>query len=83
MARSQQATKPPPVAFDRPTLASIKTSGSGLPSRLVLHAVEGWGKTSLAAQIPGVVFIETKGETGLETLIDSKQLLETPHFDEV
>lgn len=29
------------------------------------------------------IFIETKGETGLETLIDSGQLPEIPHFPEV
>lgn len=31
---------------------------------------------------PSPIFIQTKGETGLETLIDAKQLPETPHFPE-
>jgi hypothetical protein len=48
-----------------------------------LHAVEGWGKTSLAAQFPKPIFIQTRGETGLETLIDSGRLPEIPHFPEV
>jgi hypothetical protein len=42
--------------------------------------VEGWGKTSFGAQAPKPVFIQTGGETGLETLIDAGRLPETPHF---
>lgn len=44
--------------------------------------MEGWGKTSWSAQTPFPVFIQTKGETGLETLINSGRLKETPHFPE-
>jgi hypothetical protein len=47
-----------------------------------LYAGEGWGKTSFAAQFPRVIFIETCGETGLETLIDAGQLPEVAHFPE-
>lgn len=61
-------------------LESIRSGGSGLPSRVCLHAVEKFGKTSWAAHAPGVVFGMTKGETGLLSLIDSGQLPETPHF---
>ncbi len=64
-------------------LSAVKTAGSGLPNRYILHAVEGWGKTSFGAQTPKPIFIQTRGETGLETLIDAKQLPETPHFPEV
>ena len=32
---------------------------------------------------PHPIFIETRGETGLETLIDANQLPEVPHFPEV
>lgn len=64
------------------TLASISSAGAGLPNRYILHAVEGWGKTSLAAQCPKPIFIQSKGETGLQTLIDANQLPETPHFPE-
>lgn len=46
----------------------------------MLHAVEKFGKTSLAAQIPGVVFGMSAGETGLLTLIDAGRLPETPHL---
>lgn len=49
----------------------------------MLHAVEGWGKTSFAAQIPGVLFLQTRSETGLETLIDAGQLPEIPHLPEI
>lgn len=33
--------------------------------------------------MPKPIFIETRGETGLETLIDAGQLPEVPHFPEV
>lgn len=63
-------------------LSDISGKGSGLPNRYGLHAVEGWGKTSFGAKTPKPVFIQTKGETGLETLIDSGRLPETSHFPE-
>lgn len=68
--------------LQRPSLNEITGKGNNLPNRYVLHAVEGWGKTSWGAQTPKPVFIETKGETGLETLIDSGRLPEIPHFPE-
>lgn len=33
--------------------------------------------------MPRPIFIQTRGETGLETLIDARQLPEVPHFSEV
>jgi hypothetical protein len=63
-------------------LASIRSTGSGLPSRVIVHGTEGVGKTSLAANAPGVVFLQSRGETGLETLIDAGRLSDTPHFPE-
>jgi AAA domain len=45
--------------------------------------VEGSGKTSFAANAPKPVFLMSKGETGLETLIDSGRLPEVPHFPEI
>jgi len=62
------------------TMADITGKGPGLPNRLILHATEGWGKTSFGAMIKQVIFIQARGETGLETLIDAKQVPETPHF---
>lgn len=62
------------------SLSAITNAGAGLPNRYILHAVEGWGKTSFAAQCPKPIFIQSRGETGLDTLIDSGQLPETPHF---
>jgi len=61
-------------------LADTQTKGTGLPSRIILHAVEKWGKTSWAAQIPGVLFGMPSEETGLQTLIDSGLIKETPFF---
>lgn len=71
------------MPIKRPSLSDIVSTGNKLPNRIVLHAVEGWGKTSFAAQVPGVVFLETRGETGLETLIDAGQLPGVPHLPEI
>lgn len=64
-------------------LSSITSKGAGLPNRYIIHAVEGFGKTSLGAQFPKPIFMETRGETGLETLIDAGQLPDVPHFPEI
>lgn len=62
--------------------ALIQTKGNGLPNRYVLHGREGWGKTSFAAMMPAPLFLQARGETGLETLINAGQLPEVPHFPE-
>jgi hypothetical protein len=67
----------------RPSISEITGRGSGLPNRYILHAVEGWGKTSFGAHTPKPIFIQTGGETGLETLIDAGRLPEVPHFPAV
>jgi hypothetical protein len=77
---AQSATTAPSAR--RFSLADLSGKGSGLPNRYILHGVEKCGKTSFAAYFPNPVFIETRGETGLETLIDAGRLPETPHFPE-
>lgn len=82
------ATRParssaPPLAPKADFGSLISTQGKSLPNRYVLYAGEGWGKTSFAAMMPKPIFIQTRGETGLETLIDAGQLQETAHFPEV
>src|SRR5947208_2512002 len=65
------------------SLAAVSSSGSGLPNRCILHGVEGVGKTSLGCCAPRPVFLMTRGETGLLTLIDAGRVPPTPHFPEV
>lgn len=62
------------------SLADVTKAGSGLPNRYIIHGVEGVGKTSLPAFAPDPFYIQSRGETGLETLIDARQLPEIPHF---
>ena len=52
----------------RPSISEITGKGSGLPNRYIVHAVEGFGKTSLGAQTPKPILSRPAGETGLETL---------------
>lgn len=78
--RSTRSLSPqPPADF----LARIKTSSEKLPNRVVLHGVEGVGKTSFAAHAPNPIFLMARGETGLDTLIGAGQLGEIPHFPEL
>ena len=65
------------------SLGDIGSKSEALSNRYGLHAREGWGKTSFAAQTPSPVFLQTKGETGLDTLIENRQLPETAHFPEL
>lgn len=62
------------------SLSNLTSQGSGLPSRYILHGAEKTGKTSFGCHMPNPVFIQTCGETGLETLIDNGQVPETRHF---
>jgi len=50
---------------------------------MVLHGVEGIGKTSFAASAPHPYFLMARGETGLETLIDANRIGEIPHAPEL
>lgn len=58
----------------------IITKGHGVPDFWMVHGLEGVGKTAFAAHAPDVIVMQTRGETGLETLIDSGQIPDTPHF---
>ena len=64
------------------TAPPVTRTGSGLPSRIIFHGVEGVGKSSFAAHAPAPIFLMTRGETGLLSLIDNGQLPETDHFRE-
>lgn len=65
-----------------PRLTGITTKSRALPNRLLLHAVQKWGKTSFAAHAPKPIFICTRGEDGLDTLIKSGEVGETAHFED-
>jgi len=57
----------PAPSKDRPRLGSGKAEFK--PPRIVLNAVEGWGKTSLGAFAPNPAILMAAGETGYETLL--------------
>jgi hypothetical protein len=64
------------------TMSDVQTKGPSLPNRYGFHAGPGFGKTSVLAYSPSPIFVMTKGETGLTTLIDSGQLPPTPYLPE-
>lgn len=57
-------------------LKTLKSSKSTLPPRVLIHAVEGVGKTSLAAEWPAPVYLPTPGEA-------TPDGIEIPAFDPV
>lgn len=65
------------------TMADIATKSKTLPNRYGFYAGVGFGKTSFAAYTPAPVFLMTRGETGLEKLIESSQVPETAHLPEI
>ena len=65
------------------SLSDVSTKDKPLPNRYGFHAPPGFGKTSIAAYTPKPIFLMTKGETGLTSLIDSGQLPPTPHLPEI
>lgn len=66
-------------AVDAPEFAMPEKSN--IPPRILLNAMEGWGKTTLAAQVPGVALIQSRGETGYQTLFDSGLVSEIPTLE--
>lgn len=71
---------PAAAKLARDWASEIRQKGNSLPSRMVFHAIEKFGKTSFAAQIPGVIFGMSADETGLLTLIDAGEINETPYM---
>ncbi len=67
---------PSPSNVTVPKLAIPKAEF--VPPRLVVNAVEGWGKTTIGAYAPGSVILMAKGETGYVTLLGSKRVPERP-----
>jgi hypothetical protein len=62
------------------TLVDVVTTGSGRPSCGVCYGLPGTGKTSLGAAAPKPIFLLSRGEGGLLTLIDAGLIPPTPHF---
>lgn len=82
MATAQAASRPAGSAGGaaRFSLKDILKTGTKLPGRYVAHGVEGIGKTSFGAMTPNPIFVQTRGETGLDTLIDAGRLGDIDHF---
>lgn len=51
-----------------------------VPPRIVLSAVEAWGKTSCVASAPGSAIIQAPGETGYETLLHHGRVPTVPYM---
>jgi len=74
-------SRPNPPTGSEFNLEHVTKQARRLPNRVVLHALEGWGKTSFGAQTPDPIFLMTSKETGLWTLMDAGQLQENvAHF---
>lgn len=63
-------------------LSRATTAAPSLPSRVVLYAGEGFGKTSFAAHAPKPLFLMTQGETGLLSLLEAGRVPAVSHIPE-
>lgn len=63
-------------------LATATTTGRKLPTRAILHAIPKWGKTSFAAHAPKPLFLMTRGEDGLLSLMEAGLVPPTSHIPE-
>src|SRR5437870_10944646 len=64
-------------------LSRVATMTATLPERVLLYAQTKWGKTSFCAMFRDAIFLTVRGEDGLQKLIESGQLPETPHFEDI
>lgn len=64
-------------------MLNIKTASTNLPPRIVFAGVEGIGKTSFGAEFPSPLFLMSKSETGLLTLMDSGQVDDVQYLDAI
>lgn len=70
---SSKATQP---QVEAPALGMIEPKFQ--PPRIIVNAVEGWGKTSLGAHAPKAAILMGKGETGYETLLGTGLVPQIP-----
>jgi hypothetical protein len=81
-ATRREPTALPTNVAKRLSLSDSSKGGTGLPPRIVLYGRPGVGKTSVAAQAEAPYFLLSGGETGLHSLIDSRQLpAEMPNIE--
>ena len=64
---------PPPPAHGMPPdgdpLRIVTGEAEAASERILINAVEGWGKTTMAANSPNPLILMAEGETGYETLL--------------
>lgn len=65
------------------TLADISDKTESLPNRYAYYALQGFGKTSFCTHAPKPIFLMMRGETGLLTLMDNKQVPPTKYLPEI
>lgn len=63
-------------------MKTLKSKAERRANVIVIHGVEGSGKTSLAAQFPGATFMMSDNETGLLTLQSQGLLPDCSYFPE-
>lgn len=71
----RQATAQRPVAL---VPAFAKLAPKAIAPRVIINGVEGWGKTSLAANAPGAALVMARGETGYQTLLNAGRVPSIP-----
>lgn len=74
------ASRPTASRAPRNWLAEVTTNRKTRPTAAIIYGVPGIGKTSLAAQVPGIVFLTDDKEDGISTLKSAGLVPEVPQF---
>ena len=79
-ARPPTPSKPPPAARAAFSAEKIQRGplSSKLAPRILLYAVEGWGKTTMGAYAPDPMILMAPGEDGYLTLLGEGRVPEVP-----
>lgn len=80
MRPTRSPVAPRPRALD---LSAIRTEAQKTKPSILFHAVPGFGKTTFGALAPNPIFLMSKRETGLETLINNNLVPQVAHFPEI
>lgn len=65
------------------TMDQVRSDPIAAKPIITLHGMPGIGKTSFGARAPKPIFLMSKRETGLETLIKNEIVPPTDHFPEI
>jgi len=75
---TRPSSPPPPPPPDSEVFSFADREVGVMPLRMMFYAVEGWGKTTLAAHAPSPIVLMARGETGWDVLRSAGRVPSAP-----